>query len=101
MANNKKWAEKLSANCGLGSKALEFALEELSESCYGDSASAQKVIEELTTSCHFSEADLRKFIESVSKNCPIDLKKLHGEIVQSEGEKEQAFAAIKRATIRG
>lgn len=96
MVDNKKWAEKLRTNCGLSAEALEFALEELSESCYGDSLNSKKVIEELTKSCHFSEAELRKFVESVSKNCPIDIKKLHEEIVEAEGKKELAFAAIGR-----
>ena len=94
--NNKKWAEKLRANCGVSAEALEYALEELSESCYGDSLSSKKVIEELTKSCHFSEAELRKFVESVSKNCPMDVKKRHEEVVQAEGKKDLAFRAINK-----
>ena len=75
---------------------MEFALEELSESCYGDSANSKKVIEELTTSCHLTEAELRKFVESVSKSCPMDVKKLHAEIIQAEGKKDLAFRAISK-----
>ena len=80
----------------MSAEALEYALEELSESCYGDSLSSKKVIEELTKSCHFSEAELRKFVESVSKNCPMDVKKLHEEVVQAEGKKDLAFRAINK-----
>jgi hypothetical protein len=96
LADDKKWAKELSANCGVDAKVLEFLHEELSESCSGDAANSKRVIEELTTSCHFNEAELKKFMENVSKNCPLDMKRLHEEIVRAEGRKDLAYEAINR-----
>jgi len=100
LSEQKKWAKKLSATCGLDPKILETAMEELSESCYGDSRTAQKVIEELTMECRLNKEELSKFIKDVSKNCPIDIKKLHKEVNEAEGNKESAFEAINKAMVR-
>lgn len=100
MAENEKWAKKLSASCGVDDKILKSALEELSESCYADAPTAKKVIEELTLSCHTNAEELRRFVKEVAKNCPLDLKKLYEEIVKAEGEKEHAFEAIHSPIIR-
>ncbi len=97
MSEQKKWAEKLSSQCGLSPAFLKSVLEELSESCYGDSSTAKSVIEELTTSCHMTKEDLSKFIRDVAKSCPIDTKKLQSEIVKAKGKKELAFQAVEKA----
>lgn len=97
---NTKWAKKLSGQCDLAPDVLQSALEELSESCYGDAETSRKAIEELTLKCHFSEADLKKFMNEVSKNCPMDAKKLHEEIVDAEGNREEAFRAINRVGVQ-
>jgi hypothetical protein len=100
LSEKKKWAEKLSSQCGLSSAFLSSVLDELSESCYGDATTSKTVIEELTLSCHMNEAELRKFIGDVSKNCPMNLKKLKDEVVKAEGKKEEAFQAISRVGAR-
>lgn len=94
MSEQKKWAEKLSSQCGVSSAFLASALEELSESCYGDAKTSKSVIEELALSCHMSEADLRKFISDISKSCPMDVKKLKNEVIKAKGKKDLAFQAI-------
>lgn len=68
----------------------------MSSSCYSDTETSQKIIEELTLSCGFEEKELRKFTSEVSDKCPIDAKKLHQEILRSEGNKELAMQAIER-----
>jgi hypothetical protein len=76
---------------------LDDILKELSSSCYSDTETSKKVIEELTLSCSFEEGELRKFVREVSDHCPIDAKKLHQEVLKSEGNKEVAMQAIMRS----
>ena len=100
LSEQKKWAKKLSSECGLSSTFIEQALEELSESCYGDSLTAKNIIEELTSSCHMNQDELHKFISEVSKNCPIDAKKLQKEVAKAEGNKAAAIQAINRSSLK-
>jgi hypothetical protein len=95
-SKSSKWAKKLSPKCDVGPAVLEDLLKELSSSCYSDTETSMKVIEELTLSCRFDEEELRKFVREVSAKCPVDAKKLHGEILKSEGNKEAAKQAITR-----
>lgn len=94
---SEKWAKKLGTECRLDPAFIKYLLEELSESCFGDATTSKKVIEELTLKCNLNENELRKFISEVSKNCPIDAKKLHTEIIKSEGRKDAAFQAVYKA----
>jgi hypothetical protein len=95
-----KWAKNLGSQCHIKPDVLQSLLEEMSESCYGDAPTSKKAIEELTLRCNFNEAELRKFIGEVSKNCPVDAKKLQKEIVDAEGNKEEAYKAIIKAGSR-
>ena len=95
-----KWAKQLSGQCDIDQKLLKSALEELSESCYGDSPAAKEVIEELTLSCGFDQKDMEKFVKTISKNCPIDAKKLRREIIDSNGNKTEAWRMIDKAYRR-
>ena len=101
LSEQKKWAEKLSSECGLSSAFLSSVLEELGESCYGDARTSQEIIRELTLSCQMNEDELRRFVSEVSKNCPIDSKKLHNEVTKAKGKKDTAFQAIGKAGVRG
>jgi hypothetical protein len=69
----------------------------MSSSCYSDTETSMKVIEELTLSCGFEEGELRKFVREVADNCPVDAKKLHQEVLRSEGNKDAAMQAIIRS----
>ena len=97
MSEQKKWADKLSSECGLSSAFLKSALEELSESCHGDSRTAKEVLEELTLSCHMDEQELKKFMSEVAKSCPLDEKRLKEEVIKAKGKKEIAFKAAGKA----
>ena len=97
MSERNKWAEKLSAKCGVSDAFLKIALDELSESCYGDAKTSQEILEELTLSCHMDESEMRRFIEEVSKNCPFDAKKLRDEVAKAGGKKDNVFQSISKA----
>jgi hypothetical protein len=71
-------------------------VKEMSSSCYSDTETTKQIIEELTLSCGFEEKELRKFTRDVADKCPIDAKKLHQEVLRSEGNKELAIQAIER-----
>jgi len=101
LSEQKKWAEKLSSQCGLSSAFLTSVLEELSESCYGDARTSQEIIRELTLSCQMNEGELKRFVSEVSKNCPIDSKKLHSEVAKAKGKKDTAFKAVGKVGARG
>jgi hypothetical protein len=99
-SDQAKWAKKLGMKCDVNEKTLKLALEELSESCYGDSSNAKKIIEELTLSCHFDEKEMEKLLKTVSKSCPIDAKELHKQIVDTNGNKAEAWRAISKTYQR-
>lgn len=94
MSENKKWAEKLSDQCGMSVAFLSSRLEELSESCHGDARTAKEVIEELVTSCGFTEDDLQRLIEKISANCPFDIKKFKNDVIAAKGDKDEIFEAV-------
>lgn len=94
LSEDKKWAEKLSSQCGLGASFLKDVLKELSEGCFGDAATSKQVIEELTLSCHLDEKELRRFIGEVSKNCPFDAKKLKEDVLKAGGRKDKLFESM-------
>jgi len=99
LSEQKKWAEKLSSQCGMSSKYLASALEELSESCHGDSRTSKEVIEELVTSCGFTKDDLQRLIEKISKNCPFDIKKLKNDVLSAKGNKDTIFESVGERPI--
>jgi hypothetical protein len=106
LSQQKKWAEKLSTQCGLSSTFLNKAIEELSESCFGDARTSREIIEELTLSCHLDKNELSKFLGEVSKNCPFDAKKLLEMVLKAEGNKHNLLDALtaegtRWATDRG
>jgi hypothetical protein len=91
---DKKWAEKLSSQCGLSEAFLKDVLQELSESCFGDAKTSKDIIEELTLSCHLDEKELRMFLDKVSKNCPFDAEKLKEIVAKAQGSKKNLFESI-------
>jgi hemerythrin-like domain-containing protein len=95
VSQNKKWAEKLSSECGLSAAFLNDVLEELNESCYGDASTAKQVIEELTLSCHLDKEELEKFLGEVAKNCPSDAERLKEEVFKAEGDKSKLWKGIR------
>lgn len=99
-SDQDKWAKQLSGQCGVDPSLLKSALEELSESCHADSPTAKEIIEELTTSCHFDDKEMKEFVKTISKNCPIDVQKLRKEIVDTNGNKAEAWRVLSKTWQR-
>lgn len=101
LSKDKKWAEKLSSECGLSAAFLQDVLDELSESCFGDAKTAKEVIEELTLSCHLDNEELKRFLNEVSQNCPADAAKIKEEVLKAEGDKTKLWKGLELWTQWG